>query len=141
MYLQEENPCSLGEKKPYKLPQLDKKPQFTISVYSSGPVGLQLYPIPPFLDYLNSLKTTISFSSLFKTGVYYIPARPCWSITVYLLFLLYLNYPLYAISYWLLLYTLCLPPLRAIEGVKGIYLSINYHYRQAGYIYLGIFYT
>jgi hypothetical protein len=26
MYLQEENPCSLGEEKPYKLPQLDKKP-------------------------------------------------------------------------------------------------------------------
>ena len=25
MYLQEENPCSLGEEKPYKLPQLDKK--------------------------------------------------------------------------------------------------------------------
>jgi hypothetical protein len=26
MYLQEENPYSLGEEKPYKLPQSDKKP-------------------------------------------------------------------------------------------------------------------
>ena len=26
VYLQEENPCNLGEEKPYKLPQLDKKP-------------------------------------------------------------------------------------------------------------------
>jgi hypothetical protein len=26
VYLQEENPCSLGEEKPYKLPQSDKKP-------------------------------------------------------------------------------------------------------------------
>jgi hypothetical protein len=26
VYLQEENPCSLGEKNPYKLPQSDKKP-------------------------------------------------------------------------------------------------------------------
>jgi hypothetical protein len=25
VYLQEENPCSLGEEKPYKLPQSDKK--------------------------------------------------------------------------------------------------------------------
>ena len=76
VYLQEENPCSLGEEKPYKLPQSDKKPQFTMSIRSSGPAGLQLCPVPPSLDVLNSLKTTISFSSLSKAGVYYILARP-----------------------------------------------------------------
>jgi hypothetical protein len=77
VYLQEENPCSLGEEKPYKLPQSDKNPQFTISVYSSGPTGLQLCPILPSLDYLNFLGTTASFFSLFKAGVHYILARPC----------------------------------------------------------------
>ena len=77
MYLQEENPCSLGEEKPYKLPQLDEKPQFTISIYSSSPTGLRLRPVPPSLDVLNFLRTTASFSSLFKAGVYYVLARPC----------------------------------------------------------------
>jgi hypothetical protein len=77
VYLQEENPCSLEEEKPYKLPQLDKKPQFAISVYNGGTIGLRLRPIPPSLDYLNSLGTTISFSSLFKARVYYILAKPC----------------------------------------------------------------
>ena len=99
MYLQEENPCSLGEEKPYKLSQLDKKPRFAMSVRSSGPAGLWLCPIPPSLDILNSLGTTASFSSLFKAGVYYIPDRPCRLITIYLLFLLYLDCPLCAISY------------------------------------------
>ena len=98
VYLQEENPCSLGEEKPYKLPQLDKKPQFAMSVYSSGLTGLRLYPVPPSLDYLNFLKTTASFSSLFKARVHYILARPYQLITVYLLFLLYLDCPLCAIS-------------------------------------------
>ena len=55
-----------------------------MSVYSSGPTGLRLRPVLPSLDYLNSLKTTASFSSLFKTGVYYILARPCYLIAVYL---------------------------------------------------------
>ena len=77
VYLQKENPCSLGEEKPYKLPQSDKKPQFAISARSSGPVGLQLRPIPPSLDCLNSLEITIFFFSLSKAGVHYIPARPC----------------------------------------------------------------
>ena len=119
VYLQEENPCSLGEEKPYKLPQSDKKPQFAMSVYSSGPAGLQLCPVPPSLDILNSLGTTASFSSLFKTGVHYILARPCRLIAVYLLFLLYLDRPLCAISCWLLLYILCLPPPRAYWRCKG----------------------
>ena len=98
MYLQEKNPCSLGEEKPYKLPQSDKKPQFTISARSSSPIGLQLRPIPPSLDYLNSLGTTTFFSNLFKAKVHYVLTRPRRSTTIYLLFLLYLNYPLYAIS-------------------------------------------
>jgi hypothetical protein len=76
VYLQEENPCSLGEEKPYKLPQSDKKPQFTIFVYNSGPIGLQLHPILPSLDYLNSLGTTAFFSSLSKARVHYVLARP-----------------------------------------------------------------
>ena len=121
VYLQEENPCSLGEEKPYKLPQSDKKPQFTISAHSSGPAGLWLHPIPPSLDCLNSLGTTASFSSLSKAGVYYIPARPCRSITMYLLFLLYLNRPLCAIScLTIAIYTIPPSPLRPIEGVRGI---------------------
>ena len=133
VYLQEENPCSLGEEKPYKLPQSDKKPWFAISACSNSPAGLRLCPVPPSLDCLNFLGTTASFSSLFKAGVHYILARPCRLITVYLLFLLYLDRPLCAISCWLLLYTPCLPPLRAYRRRKGD-LSINYHYtkRRAG---------
>ena len=77
MYLQEENPCSLGEEKPYELPQSDEKPQFAMSARSSGPTGLWLRPVPPSLDVLNSLGTTVSFFSLFKAGVYYVLARPC----------------------------------------------------------------
>jgi hypothetical protein len=76
VYLQEENPYSLGEEKPYKLPQSDKKPQFAMSICSNSPIGLQLYPIPPSLDCLNSLKTTIFFSSLSKARVHYVLARP-----------------------------------------------------------------
>ena len=45
VYLQEKNPYNLGEEKPYKPLQQDKKPYFTISVCSSSPIGLQLYPI------------------------------------------------------------------------------------------------
>ena len=89
MYLQEENPCSLGEEKLYKLPQPDKKPQFAISAYSSGPIGLWLCPVLPSLDYLNSLGTATSFFSLFKVRVYYILARPYQLITVYYYFLYY----------------------------------------------------
>ena len=98
VYLQEENPCSLGEEKPYELPQSDEKPRFAMSARSSGPAGLRLRPVPPSLDCLNSLGTTAFFSSLSKAGVYYIPARPCQLIAVYLLFLLYLDCPLCAIS-------------------------------------------
>ena len=124
MYLQEENPCSLGEKKPYEPPQLDKKPRFAMSACSSGPVGLRLRPVPPSLDCLNSLKTTTSFSSLSKAGVYYILARPYRSIAMYLLlFLLYLDRPLCAIScLTIVIYIMPLPPLRPIKGVRGVYL-------------------
>ena len=99
VYLQEENPCSLGEEKPYEPPQSDKKPRFAMSARSSGPAGLRLRPVPPSLDVLNSLGTTASFSSLSKAGVHYVPARPCRLIAVYLLFLPYLDRPLCAISY------------------------------------------
>jgi hypothetical protein len=95
-----------------------------MSARSSSPIGLRLRPIPPSLGYLNSLGTTTSFSSLSKAGVYYVPARPCRSITVYLLlFLLYLNCPLYTISYLTItIYTIPPSPLRPIKGVRGIYL-------------------
>ncbi|OCK99651.1 uncharacterized protein K441DRAFT_651782, partial [Cenococcum geophilum 1.58] len=51
------------------------------------------------LDILNSLGTTAFFSSLSKARVYYVPARPCQLIAIYLLLLPYLNRPLYTISY------------------------------------------
>ena len=123
MYLQEENPCSLGEEKPYKLPQSDEKPRFAMSARSSGPAGLRLRPVPPSLDCLNSLGTTTSFSSLFKAGVHYILVRPCRSIAVYLLlFLLYLDRPLCAIScLTIAIYIMPLSPLRPIKGIRGIH--------------------
>jgi hypothetical protein len=108
--LQEENPCSLGEENPYKLPQSDKKPQFTMFTRSSGPMGLRLCPIPPSLDYLNSLGITASFSSLSKAGVHYVSARPCQLITVSYYCFLYFNRPLYAVFCRLLLYILYLSP-------------------------------
>ena len=124
MYLQEENPCSLGEEKPYELPQSDKKPQFAISAHSSGPMGLRLRPVPPSLDCLNSLGITAFFSSLSKAGVHYVLVRPCRLIAMYLLlFLPYLDRPLCAISYLTIaIYTMPPSPLRPIEGVRGIYL-------------------
>jgi hypothetical protein len=99
VYLQEENPCSLGEEKPYKPPQSDKKPQFAISAHSSGPTGLRLRSIPPSLDVLNSLGTTASFSSLSKARVYYVLARPYRLIAVSYYRFLYFNHPLYTIFY------------------------------------------
>ncbi|OCK99660.1 uncharacterized protein K441DRAFT_651793, partial [Cenococcum geophilum 1.58] len=56
------------------------------------------YSTSSSLDVLNSLRTTASFSSLSKARVYYVPATPRQLIAVYLLLLLYLNRPLYAIS-------------------------------------------
>ncbi|OCK91921.1 uncharacterized protein K441DRAFT_663943, partial [Cenococcum geophilum 1.58] len=56
------------------------------------------YSTSSSLNVLNSLGTTTSFSSLSKARVYYVLARPCQLIAVYL-FLLYLNRPLYTISY------------------------------------------
>jgi len=95
-----------------------------MSARSSGPIGLRLRPIPPSLDCLNSLGTTASFSSLSKAGVHYVLARPCRSIAVYLLlFLPYLDRPLYAISYLTItIYTMPPSPLRPIKDVRGIYL-------------------
>jgi len=60
--------------------------------------ALRAYSTSSSLDVLNSLGTTASFSSLSKARVYYALARPYQLIAVYLP-LLYLNYPLYAISY------------------------------------------
>ena len=88
-------------------------------VHSSGPTGLQLRPV--LLKYLNSMGTTASFSSLSKARVHYVLAKPCY--VCYMLCVLYLNYPLCAISCRLLPYTPYLPPPRAIEGVRGIYPS------------------
>jgi hypothetical protein len=92
-----------------------------MSVYSSGPIGLQLRPI--LLRRLNSLGTTTSLSSLSKARVYYILARPRQSITVYLLFffsyILTVPYILSLVDYYYI--RLASPP-RAIEGVRGIYL-------------------
>ena len=95
-----------------------------MSVYSGGPIGLWLYPVPPSLDCLNSLKITTSFSSLFKARVYYVLARPCQLIAVYLLlFLLYFDCPLCAIScLTIAIYTIPPPPLKPIKGVRGIHL-------------------
>ena len=112
----------MGEENPYKLLQLDKKPRFAISIYSSSPAGLQLHPIPPSLDCLNSLRTTVFFFSLFKAKVYYVLARPCRSIAVYLLFLLYFDRPLYTIFYWLLLYT----PYITEPYYRGLYRRAPY---------------
>jgi hypothetical protein len=59
-----------------------KKPQFAMSVRSSGPAGLRLCPV--LLRCSNSLETTASFSSLFKARVHYVLARPDQLITIYL---------------------------------------------------------
>ena len=110
-----------------------------MSVCSSGPTGLRLCPVPPSLDCLNSLGTTAFFSSLSKAGVHYVPARPCRLIAVYLLlFLLYLNRPLCAIScLTIAIYTIPLSPLKPIEGVRGIYLySTTILYYKVSGIYI-----
>ena len=63
--------------------------------------ALRAYSTSSSLDVLNSLGTTASLSSLSKARVHYVLARPCRSIAVYLcllLFLLYLDRPLCAIS-------------------------------------------
>ena len=54
-----------------------------MSIYSGGPVGLQLRPAS--LDVLNPLGTTASFSSSCKARVHYVLARTCRLIAVYLL--------------------------------------------------------
>src|SRR6266566_2771052 len=120
VYLQEENPYSWGRKNPISNLSRIKNPDLP---YLHIAAALRAYSISSSLDILNSLGTTTSLSSLSKVRVYYIPARPCQSITVYFLPLLYLNYPLCTISclvnYCYIYYAS--PPLRPIKGVKGIY--------------------
>jgi hypothetical protein len=117
VYLQEENPYSWGRKNPMSHLSRMKKPDLP---YLHVAAALRAYSTSSSLDVLNSLGTTASLSSLSKAGVHYVPARPCRSIAVHLL-LPYLDRPLCAISCWPLPYTPCLPPPRAIEGVRGIY--------------------
>jgi hypothetical protein len=68
------------------------------------------------LDVLNSLGTTASFSSLSKARVHYVLARPCQSIAVYLLFLLYLDHPLCAISCLTITIYAIPPPLEPLKA-------------------------
>jgi len=91
-----------------------------MSVYSSGPIGLQLRPI--LLRYLNSLGTTASFSSLSKLGLLRLSQA------------LLINYYIFVIIFYILTIPYMLSPvdhcyirhasplLRPIKGVKGIYL-------------------
>jgi hypothetical protein len=83
-----------------------------MSVHSSGPAGLWLRPV--LLRYLNSLRTTASFTRTcspclinYCTIIFYILAIP------YMLSLFYLTIAIYAMPP---------PPLRPIEGVRGIHL-------------------
>jgi hypothetical protein len=122
VYLQEENPYSLGEEKPYKPPQSDKKPQFAISACSSGPVGLWLYPACLFrcfglLKYhCFPLQLILSWGSL----------RPSQALPIDCRVLL-LSFPiLLTVPCVLSLINHCCirhasPPPRAIEGVRGIH--------------------
>ena len=55
-----------------------------MSIYSSGPTGLQLRFT--LLRYSISLETTTSLFSLSKARVYYVPARPCQLIAIYFMF-------------------------------------------------------
>src|SRR6266436_5051492 len=96
VYLQEENPCSWGRKNPISNLSRIKNPDLPCLHVAAA---LRAYSTSSSLDVLNSLGTTTSFSSLSKARDYYVPARPCRSIAVYLLLLLCLNCPLYTISY------------------------------------------
>ena len=126
--LYKENPAVRGRKNPISYLSRIKNPKLPY-----------LYVVRPYrptatsssLDISNSLGTTTSFSSLSKARVHYVLARPCRSIAVYLLFLPYLDRPLYAISCWPLPYTPCLPPPRAIEGVGG-FIRSNYRNTNSG---------
>ena len=111
---QEENPCWYrGWKNPISHLSRIKNPCFAMSVCSGGPTGLRLHPV--LLKCLNSLKTTASFTRTYSPYnwliavllfVFYILAIP------YMLSLSYLTIAIYAMP----------PPLRPIEGVRGIYL-------------------
>ena len=77
-----------------------------MSVRSSGPIGLQLRPA--------SLKTAISFSSLFRARFHYVLAKPCRLIAVYLLLITYIltvPYMLSLVNYYYIRFTL--PPPKA----------------------------
>ena len=121
LQLYKENPTiKLGKEKSYKLLQQDENPQFAISVCSSGPIGLWLYPV---LRYSNSLKI-ITFFSLSKARVYYILARLCQLIAIFYLVtvshILTTPYILSLVNYYYICFAS--PLQRPIKGVKGIYL-------------------
>ena len=120
VYLQEENPCSWGRKNPISSLSRIKNPELP---YLHIAAALRAYSMSSSLDILNSLGTTASLSSLSKARVHYVPARPCRSIAVYLLPLLYLDCPLYAISCLVNYCYICHAslPLRPIKGVRGIH--------------------
>ena len=101
-------------------------------VHSSGPAGLQLRPV--LLKCLNSIGTTASFSSLSKARVHYVLARPRY--VCYVLYVPYLNHPLYAISCRPLPYTLCLPPPQSHRRRKGDLSILTTIILTVGYIVL-----
>jgi len=95
-----------------------KNPCFAMSVRSSGPAGLQLRPV--LLGCSNSLGTTASFLGLSKTRVHYVPARPCQSIAICFVFhILTIPCVLSPADHCHIRHAS--PPLRPIEGVRGIH--------------------
>ena len=92
--LYKENPAVRGRKNPISHLSWIKNPKL-----------LYLYIVRPYrpiatsssLDILNSLKTTTSFSSLFRARVHYVLAKSYQLIAIYSC-VLYLNHPLYTIS-------------------------------------------
>ena len=117
----------LGEEKPYKPPQQNKKPRLAISVRSSGPAGLRTTSC--LLRCLATLGTTASFLSLLRPGftisqLYLANCLPYLIIISYILTIpqvlsLVITFTIYAIPF---------PPLRPIKGIRGfIYKLIYYH--------------
>src|SRR6266702_6815523 len=88
VYLQEENPCSWGRKTPMSSLSRMKNPELPCLHVAAA---LWAYSTSSSLDVLNSLGTTTSLFSLSKARVYYVLARLCRSIAVYLLPFLYLD--------------------------------------------------
>jgi len=117
MYLQEENPCSWGRKNPMSSLSRMKNPDLP---YLHVAAALRAYSTSSSLDVLNSLGTTASFSSLSKARVHYVPARPCQLITVCFMFhILTIPCVLSLVDHCHIRHAS--PPLRPIEGVRGIH--------------------